>query len=226
MGAIDATKWHYQTLLPNGNSWYNNEIQHYTNRTDNAYQSDGTLKLVAKKETFTDQGVNKLYTSARLNSKFAFTYSKIEVRAELPTGIGICPAIFTLGINIIECGGYYSKNYGTTPWSDGGEIDFMEHLGDNQNFVQSAMHTPSSFSGTVNKGRQIILTVSTEFHVYNLIWTIDSMTFSVDGKVHYVYNPQVKNMNTWPFDSNQYILLNFAIQPSIELNFTEDAMVI
>lgn len=223
-GAIDTSKWHHQTLLPNGDSWYNNEIQHYTDRTDNSYVSDGTMKLVAKKEIFTDQDVTKQYTSARLNSKFAFTYGKIEVKAKLPTGIGTWPAIWTLGKNIKERGGYWTKNFGTTPWPACGEIDIMEHWGDNQNFVQSAMHTPSSFSGTVNKGGQIIPTASTEFHVYTLVWTADSMTFSVDGKVHYVYNPEVKNTDTWPFDSDQYILLNFAIQPSIDPNFTEDAM--
>src|SRR6187402_1284870 len=73
-GAIDATKWHHQTKLPNGNSWYNGELQHYTNRTDNAIVENGFLKIVAKKETFTDQNTTKQYTSARLNSKFAFTY--------------------------------------------------------------------------------------------------------------------------------------------------------
>lgn len=223
-GAIDASKWFHQTLLPNGQSWYNNEIQHYTNRTDNTYVSDGTMKLVAKKETFTDQGVTKQYTSARLNSKFAFTYGKVEVRAKLPTGIGTWPAIWTLGKNITEPGGYWTNDFGTTPWPACGEIDIMEHWGDNQNFVQSAMHTPSSHGGTINKGGQIIPTASTEFHVYTLVWTEEKMTFSVDGNIHYVYQPEVQNADTWPFDADQYILLNFAIQPSIDPTFTEDAM--
>lgn len=223
-GAIDTSKWFHQTLLPNGQSWYNNEIQHYTNRTENTYVSDGTMKLVAKKETFTDQGVTKQYTSARLNSKFAFTYGKVEVRAKLPTGIGTWPAIWTLGKNITEPGGYWTNDFGTTSWPACGEIDIMEHWGDNQNFVQSAMHTPSSFGGTINKGGQMIPTASTEFHVYTLVWTEEKMTFSVDGNVHYVYNPEIKNADTWPFDADQYLLLNFAIQPSIDPNFTEDAM--
>ncbi|WP_334112606.1 family 16 glycosylhydrolase [Paucihalobacter sp.] len=223
-GAIDGSKWFHQTLLPNGVSWYNNEIQHYTNRLTNTFESDGNLNLVAKKETFTDQGVTKEYTSARLNSKFAFTYGKVEVRAKLPSGVGTWPAIWTLGKNITEPGGYWTDDFGTTPWPACGEIDIMEHWGSDQNFVQSAMHTPSSHSGTINKGGQIVPTASTEFHVYTLVWTEEQMIFSVDDNVHYIYNPEVKNADTWPFDDEQYLLLNFAIQPSIDPNFTEDAM--
>ena len=75
-GPLDPLKWHHQTQLPNGNSWYNGEIQHYTDREQNSYVSDGTLKIVAKRETYTDQGHTKEFTSARLNSKYAFTYGK------------------------------------------------------------------------------------------------------------------------------------------------------
>lgn len=225
-GAIDGSKWFHQTLLPNGESWFNNEIQHYTNRLTNTFQSEGNLNLVAKQETFTDQGVTKQYTSARLNSKFAFTYGKIEVRAKLPTGVGTWPAIWMLGKNIIEPGAYYSDAFGTTPWPACGEIDIMEHWGDNQNFVQSAMHTPSSSGGTINKGGQIVPTASTAFHVYTLVWTDEQMIFSVDDNVHYIYNPEVKNADTWPFDDQQYLLFNVAILPNINPNFTEDAMVI
>ena len=73
-GTIDSDKWFHQTQLPSSGSWYNNEIQHYTDRIDNTYVSNGSMHLVAKKETYTDQGHTKQYTSARLNSKIAFTY--------------------------------------------------------------------------------------------------------------------------------------------------------
>ena len=69
-----------------------NELQHYTDEIENAYVSNGTLG-VAIKENYTDQGHTKSYTSARLNSKFAFTYGKVEVRAKLPSGQGTWPAI-------------------------------------------------------------------------------------------------------------------------------------
>jgi len=87
-GTLNSQKWFHQTELPNGSSWFNGEIQHYTDRLDNTYVEDGVMYLMAKKENFTDQGVTKNYTSARLNSKFAFTYGRVEVRAKLPSGIG------------------------------------------------------------------------------------------------------------------------------------------
>lgn len=72
-GAIDTTKWFHQTTIPNGESWFNNEIQHYTDRVENTFLDSGYLHIMAKKELFTDQDVTRQYTSARLNSKFAFT---------------------------------------------------------------------------------------------------------------------------------------------------------
>ncbi|MCH8555132.1 MAG: family 16 glycosylhydrolase [Schleiferiaceae bacterium] len=224
-GPVDTSKWFHQTQLPNGNSWFNGEIQHYTDRTDNAEVVDGKLRIVAKRETFTDQGVTKQFTSARLNSKFTFQEGRVEVRAKLPTGVGTWPAIWTLGKNIIEPGGYWDiQGYGQVFWPACGEIDIMEHWGTNQNFVQSAMHTPSSFGNTVNHGGQTIPTVSTDFHVYELVWDATRMVFSVDGVVHYVYNPPIKDADTWPFTGEQYLLLNIAIEPSIAGSFTESAM--
>lgn len=226
-GAIDTSKWFHQTQLPAGGSWFNGEIQHYTNRTANSYLDSGFLHLVAKRENFTNQGQTKTHTSARLNSKFAFREGRVEVRAMMPTGVGTWPAIWMLGKNINENGAYWdNQGFGTTPWPACGEIDIMEHWGDNQNFVQSAMHTPSSFGNTVNKGGQTIPTTSTAFHVYALEWGPDKMVFSVDGRVHYTYEPLVKNPSTWPFNADQYLLLNIAIQPNILPAFTESAMVV
>lgn len=224
-GPIDTTKWFHQTQLPNGNSWYNGEIQHYTNRVQNSSQSNGTLKLIAKKETFTDQGVSKQYTSARLNSKVAFTYGRMEFYAKLPQGVGTWPAIWMLGQNISEPGAYWQlEGYGTTPWPACGEIDIMEHWGSNQDFVQSAMHTPSSFGGTVNKGGRVLSGASDGFHLYALEWTPTKMTFSVDSVVHYVYQPSVRDASTWPFDDPQYLLLNIAIESSIDPSWQEDTL--
>ena len=224
-GAIDSSKWHHQTLLPNGSSWYNNEIQHYTDRIDNSNVSNGVLNIVGKKEVYSSQGVTKQYTSARLNSKFAFQYGKIEIRAKLPSGLGTWPAIWTLGKNINENGAYWdNQGYGTTSWPACGEIDIMEHWGYNQNYVQSATHTPSSYGGTVNIGGQVIPTASSEFHTYTLLWYPDRLVFSVDGNIHYTYKPIELNSDTWPFNEEQYLLLNFAILPDIDPNFVVDAL--
>lgn len=224
-GVIDNSKWHHQTLLPNGSSWYNNEIQHYTDRIDNSNVSNGVLNIVGRKEVYSSQGVTKQYTSARLNSKFAFQYGKIEIRAKLPSGLGTWPAIWTLGKNINENGAYWdNQGYGTTSWPACGEIDIMEHWGYNQNYVQSATHTPSSYGGTVNIGGQVIPTASSEFHTYTLLWYPDRLVFSVDGNIHYTYKPIELNSDTWPFNEEQYLLLNFAILPDIDPNFVADTL--
>jgi beta-glucanase (GH16 family) len=77
----------------------------------------------------------------------------------------------------------------------------------------------------VNKGGQTISTASTAFHVYTLDWFEDKMVFKVDGVEHYTYEPSVRNSSTWPFEDDQYILINVAILPSIiGTGFTESAM--
>jgi len=223
-GAIDASKWHHQTQLPNGYSWFNGEIQHYTNRQENSFMGNGTLNIRAQKETFTDQGITMSHTSARLNSKFAFTYGYVEIRAKLPTGVGTWPAIWTLGQNINETGAFWQPTHGNTSWPACGEIDIMEHWGSNQNFVQSALHTPSSFGDTVNKDGQVVPNVSTIFHVFSLEWTEERMIFRVDDEILYIYEPATQNASTWPFDLPQYLLLNVAVLPDISPSFTQSSM--
>ena len=224
-GEINDLNWHHQTQLPAGGTWYNNEIQHYTDRVENSFVENGILNVNAIKGNFTDQGVTKQYTSARLNSKFAFTYGRVEIRAKLPIGVGTWPALWMLGKNINEDGAYWdNEGFDTSSWPACGEMDIMEHWGNNQNYVSSATHTPSSFGATVNVGGQSIATASTEFHIYALEWTSEKLVFSVDGTTHFTYNPPVKNNETWPFDAEQYLLLNVAILPNIAANFTESAM--
>jgi len=224
-GAINSGNWFHQTQLPTTFSWYNGEIQHYTDRIENSFVEDGVLNILAKKEVFTDQGQTKEYTSARLNSKFAFKYGRIEIRAKLPFGRGTWPAIWMLGKNITENGAYwYNEGFGTTSWPACGEIDIMEHWGNNQNYVQSATHTPSSHGNTVNHGGQAISTASDEFHVYSMEWTEEKLVFSVDDVVHYTYNPPVKDGSTWPFDTEQYLLLNVAITNDILSHFEQSSL--
>jgi beta-glucanase (GH16 family) len=130
-----------------------------------------------------------------------------------------------LGKNIDENGAYWdNRGFGNTAWPACGEIDIMEHWGNNQNYIQSAMHTPSSFGATLNIGGRSVSTASSAFHVYALEWSADKMVFSVDSIVHYIYNPSDKNASTWPFDSEQYLLMNVAIQGNIFSGFTQAAM--
>jgi beta-glucanase (GH16 family) len=226
-GAVNTSNWFYQTQLPNGSGWYNGELQHYTNQQSNSFVSNGVLNIVAKKDTFTDQGQTKQFTSARLNSKFAFKYGRVEVRAKLPTGAGTWPAIWMLGKNINEPGGYWAPTNGTTNWPACGEIDIMEHWGTNQNVISSAIHFP--INGNLNVGQYVTNAqykagVSSDFHIYAIEWTEQKVVFSVDGINHLTYNPSVKNQYTWPFDAEQYILLNVAIEPSVTNSFVQSAM--
>ena len=229
-GVIDANKWHHQTQIPSGGNWYNNEVQHYTNRITNSFVNSGFLKIVAKKEVFTDQGVTKQYTSARLNSKFAFKYGRIDIRAKVPIDGGTWPALWTLGKNINEDGGFFDSNYGTTNWPACGEIDIMEHgIFHSQpiNYISAAIHTPSSNGNTFNKGGILASDLANSYHIYSMNWSPNQISFLLDGVIFYTYNPAIKDANTWPFDKEQYLLLNIAMggyAGTIASNFTEATM--
>jgi beta-glucanase (GH16 family) len=229
-GAVSNSNWFHQTQLPAGGSWFNGEVQHYTNLLTNSSVANGFLNIVAKKEPYTNQGITKQYTSARLNSKFAFLYGRIDVRAKIPTQQGTWPAIWMLGKNINEDGAYYDAQFGTTDWPACGEIDIMEHgITPSQplNYFQSALHTPSSFGDTTNKGGAIANNLGNDFHVYSMNWSPNQITFLLDGVAFYTYNPAIKTPSNWPFNAEQYILLNIAmggIAGTIPSNFTQATM--
>lgn len=230
-GAVDASKWFHQTQLPTGTSWYNGELQHYTNLLENSNTTDGILNIVAKKKTFTDQGITKNYTSARLNSKFPFTYGRVDIRAKVPIDKGTWPALWLLGKNVQEPGGFYNQNFGTSAWPACGEIDMMEYgIFGNQppNFIQSTLHTPSSSGNSVNHGSTIAdSNIESNFHIYSMNWSPNQISFLLDGQVYYTYNPSVKNAQTWPFDKEQYLLLNIAmggVAGTIPAGFSETSM--
>jgi beta-glucanase (GH16 family) len=229
-GPVDASKWFHQTQLPSGGSWFNGEVQHYTNLTRNSSVSSGFLNIVAIKENYTNQGVTKRYTSARLNSKFAFKYGRVDVRAKVPVDQGTWPAVWLLGKNINEAGGYFDSNFGTTNWPGCGEIDIMEHgifPSKPQDFIQSALHTPSSSGNTVNHGGTIASDLQNSYHVYSMNWSPYKISFLLDDVIFYTYNPAVKDASTWPFDKEQYLLLNIAmggIAGNIPATFNRAAM--
>lgn len=231
-GAVNATNWFQQTQLPGGGSWNNGEVQHYTNRLTNSFIDAGLLHIVAKKEIFNDQGVTKEYTSARLNSKFAFKYGRVDVRAKIPVEAGSWPAIWLLGKNINEAGSYFASSFGTTSWPACGEIDIMEHgifPTKDINYVQSTLHTPSSNGNSINNGGVLASDLANNYHVYSMNWSPNQISFLLDDVIYYTYNPSVKNDNTWPFNKEQFLLLNVAMggwAAPIPSNFTESTMMI
>ena len=216
-GALDQTKWFLETEAPENGSWYNNELQHYTDRLDNVYVADGTLKIVAKKEEYTATGTTKSYTSARLNSKFHFTYGKVEVRAKLPKAKGTWPAIWALGANINE-----------VPWPKCGEIDIMEQLFEDHLMIQSAVHVQGRYGDHPALQQINVSDVTENFHVYGMIWDEEKIDFTVDGEIFFTYNPEDRSEDFWPFNKDQFLLLNVAVGGTlggdVDPEFTQDQM--
>jgi len=190
-GAPNPAKWGYDI---GGGGWGNAELQYYTNRVDNSIVSGGTLKIIAKKETFSGSA----YTSARLltKDKFSFMYGKVEVRAKLPSGGGVWPAIWTLGSNI-----------NTTPWPACGEMDIMEHKGNEVNKIYGTLHYPGRSGGNGNGNTTTISNAATEFHKYSLEWSASTIKILVDDVVFHT----VANTASLPFNQNFFVILNFAI---------------
>jgi beta-glucanase (GH16 family) len=193
-GVPDSTNWAYD--LGNGDDgWGNHELEYYTKSGENAYVKDGHLFIEAIKK-------DGQWTSARLKTqgKRSWTYGKIVFRAKLPAGKGTWPALWMLGDKV-----------STSGWPGCGEIDIMEHVGRNPTVVQSAMHTPSSYGDTVDKGSTKVNTFDSKFHIYEARWTEDKIEFFIDGNSYYTYAPAVKDNSTWPYNAPFFIIMNVAM---------------
>ncbi len=225
-GGLDAEKWFHQVIPPNNGSWYNGELQHYTDRPENSNVSNGTLKIKALKEQFTTGGTTKSYTSARLNSKFVFTYGRVEVRAKLAKEKGTWPAIWTLGANVDETGNYFGDQYGSVGWPACGEIDILEQTGWDKSKTLSYFHWGDTNTGEYKTDGGELITAGTteEFHVYSLEWTSSSMIARIDDKVVF----ELSNTDDKPFDNPHYLLLNLALGGNlggeVSGNFSEDTL--
>ena len=226
-GAPSSLKWHHQTYPPVGDSWFNGEQQHYTARIENSYVSNGSLKIKAINKNYQDptSGSTKQYTAARLNSKYAFKYGRMEVRAKLPAAQGTWPAIWTLGKNISENGAYWqTQGYGDTAWPACGEIDIMEQDGDKSK-TSGAFHFPDSNGNhTYTTNNLSVSNTDSNWHVYAMDWNAETIELSVDGTVFHTLD---NGQNPY-FDNDHFILLNIAmggqLGGSIPANFTSDIM--
>lgn len=207
-GAPCDGTWNYDL---GANGWGNEESQNYTDRSDNIIVSNGTLKITAKAEPF--QGSE--YTSARINTyqKFEFEYGRIEARAKLPTGGGTWPAMWLLGNDFV-----------TNTWPACGEMDFMEHVGNNQDRIFSSLHYPGNSGGNANSQSIEVPGVSDEFHIYAMEWSPAQIVFFVDGQEHFT----VQNNVSLPFDHEFFVILNVAMGGTfggnIDPNFIESTM--
>ncbi len=182
----------------------NNELQDYK-QEGNHYVSNGTLKIVAKKVN--DEKKFGSYTSARLNTygKVGVTHGRVEARIKLPTGVGTWPAFWMLGDSIMEGG----------KWPACGEIDIMEYVGFNPSIIQGAIHSAANNHTTnSHKSGSKRITGEDRWHIYGIVWDETGIKFYENrpDEVYFeVAAPAVKTAETWPFDSQHYILLNLAI---------------
>jgi beta-glucanase (GH16 family) len=164
--------------------------------------------IEARKEDF---GTNKpadhggqAYTSARLTTagKGRWTYGYVEVSAKLPCGRGTWPAIWMLPEPPSE------------GWPAGGEIDIMEHVGQDPGTVHANIHTRAynHVDGT-NRGAQIkVENPCTDFHRYQLLWTSAGLAVAVDDRPYFRFaNDGRGDRSSWPYDRPFHLILNVAI---------------
>ncbi len=214
-GQPDPAKWNYEEGFIR-----NNEAQYYTRaRPENARVENGMLIIEARKERFANSRYQPgapessrggrgrefaEYTSASLTTrgKASWTYGRIEVRAKLPPGRGTWPAIWMLGTNTAQVG-----------WPAGGEIDLMEFVGFDPGLIHANVHT-KKYNHVKNngKGSQIHTADACEaFHVYALEWNAERLDFFVDNQKYFTYSNEGSGTDAWPFDKDQYLILNLAI---------------
>ena len=197
-GLPDSTKWSYEV---GGEGWGNDELEYYTRqRKQNAKVSKGFLYIQAIKEKF--EGNN--YTSARLvtKGKKDFRYGKIKVKAKLPKGRGVWPAVWMLSSKVPRT------------WPDDGEIDIMENVGYTPGVITAAAHVKKDKSGNAilsSTNEITVASASEKFHVYTLTWTPQRLEWLVVNKLFHSLDKGNKPVWQWPFDGKFYLLINIAV---------------
>jgi beta-glucanase (GH16 family) len=196
-GLPDPNKWGYDI---GGSGWGNNELQYYTNQLKNAFVANGKLTITAYKEEM--EGRN--YTSARLitKNKGDIKYGRIEVRAQLPAGLGTWPAIWMLPTDWVYGG-----------WPSSGEIDIMEHVGYDQDMIHITTHSEKYYFkiNTQKSATKKIENASTQYHVYRLDWTPEKITGYIDNELIFTNVNEGTDYKAWPFDQRFHLLLNIAV---------------
>ncbi len=230
---LDLSKWDFdvgngffdyksQSWVP---GWGNEELQYYTREADNLVVKDSLLTIRAIKEAIHGCG----YTSARIKTRkrdgtplFAKTYGRFEIRARVPWGKGLWPALWMLP---------QEDRYGG--WAASGEIDLMEIVGEKPTEVLNSIH----FGSAGSQARALITHVHplpdgstvADWHVYAAEWLPGEIRFYVDGvhtstRNHWwscsktldgqgVAATKAAELNPWPapFDQPFYLVMNVAV---------------
>ena len=195
--SLNMVNWSFQ----NGNGcpdlcgWGNNELENYS--PNNLSLQDGKMIIEARNDGGT-------YTSSKILStgKKAFKFGHIDIRAKLPKGKGIWPALWLMP----------EKNvYGN--WPKSGELDMMEMLGHEPNKVYGTLHFgPGPGSTQINKNYTLPGgSFSDEFHVFSLIWKQDQIQWLIDGNVYATANKADFGTNNYPFNEQFYFIMNVAV---------------
>lgn len=210
-GKPNPEKWNYETGFIR-----NLEQQIYTDRKKNVRVKNGKLQITALRENYRNKRFDPTvknyrintpaseYTSGSINTKdkFEFKYGRIEVRAKLPEGNGVWPAIWMLGANFDEI-----------EYPLAGEIDIMEHVGTEPDVIHGTVHFPWDNNlgiRSVSNSKKISSS-SEQFHVYSLNWTHEKIEFLIDNEVYHTFNVDDAGSLNNPFRRPFYILLNFAL---------------
>jgi beta-glucanase (GH16 family) len=194
-GLPDPLKWDYEVGYVR-----NNELQYYTKfRLENARVEDGLLIIETRKET--SQKI--FFTSASLvtYNTANWRYGRIEVRAKLPTGKGMWPAIFMLGKNIEVVG-----------WPACGEIDIMENVGFDPDKIYHVIHTQAYNAILKNQksSATLIHRPYEDFHIYAIEWLENKIDFFIDEKRYFTFENEATGWETWPFAEEFYLIINAA----------------
>jgi hypothetical protein len=200
--ALNMANWSFETGdgCPNNCGWGNNESEYY--REDNTSIVNGHLIITAKKQNYNGYE----YTSSRIvtRGKQQFKFGRIDIRAALPKGQGIWPALWMLGSNIDAVG-----------WPACGEVDIMELTGDVPNRVVGTVHYGSDLAhhqyNSVSRFTSGNDSYQDKFHVFSINWENNLVQFLVDDEVYSTITPADLNGQPWPFNKYFYFIFNVAV---------------
>jgi beta-glucanase (GH16 family) len=220
-GSVDATKWSFD-IGKGSNGWGNNELQYYTNRSENVQVKDGMLHITAFKESY----LGSAYTSGRILTKEIYDqkYGRFEARIKLPWGKGLWPAFWLLGSDIDTVG-----------WPNCGEIDVMEYVGQAPTVTHGSIHGPNYFGGDAITKSYTLLNdrFDTDFHVFGIEWGENYINYYVDDVLYNQITPSdLPEGSKWVFnDRSFFIILNLAVggsfvgAPNSETQFPQTMIV-
>jgi beta-glucanase (GH16 family) len=201
---LDYSKWEIEVNAFGGG---NNELQLYTERKENVRVTGGNLVIEARKDKPNILGTVRDYSSGRVRSKNRgdWTYGRFEIRAKLPAGQGIWPAIWMMPTE---------DKYGS--WASSGEIDIMEFKGQEPDQVWGTLHYGESWPKNKHSGTQYKLKSGNfcdDFHVYALEWEEGKIRWYVDGTMYQEQTQWSSSGSKFPapFNHDFHMLLNLAV---------------